>query len=789
MLAFRTAGPHTTDIRTRSLIVTLFGAVFCLLTLQSCNRADRTRKAAFDRGQQFYKQGQYDDAEIQFRRVLQIDPHSGEAQLWLGRTEERRGKYPEALSLLKEAVALSPSDDAPRIDLANFMLVAYLGNSSRSPAIYREISQISGELLARNPRSFDGIRLKGYLALSDKRPSEAAVSFMEANRIRRNDPDVITALVESLALDGKDSKAEQVALDFLRDKPDYGPLYTILYQEYWKAGRRSEAESILKSKVAHNPREGLYRIELARHYARAGKNREMTEVISQVSEDPENFPHGHLDVGDFYVESRNWEGARRQYERGLQTDPKSRLIYLKRLVSTDFSVNDRIAARRDLELVLKDQPRDPDARASRASLRMASDDAREKQLAVSEFKALLDESPANQAVRIQYAAALRATGSTEAARQQYRLVAQQQPGNQVALQALADLSIRGEHIDDALKYANQILAMDPGSVPAALVKSAALASRGLFAETRAILRPLVNSHPELREAQLQLALLDVEEQHFEDAEKRFRKYYRPGTGDFRSLEGIVALYRARNRTDEAIALMEDDLRKGPPSDPVRALLARTAAESGRNELATETYEQLADSQPQSPEIAVEAGLAWQAKGNLLRAIAEFDRALKLAPGNSLVYAYLGKALDDAGRKSDALRIYRQGLVLDPTNPWLGNNLAFLLAETGKDLDEALKLAHQAVQLAPGNSSFSDTLGWVYLKKKDFSSAIHIFESVREKTPGDAEFRIHLSQALLAAGDRTRCRSELKAAMQLPRTPEQQEKMKQILKEADSTGTL
>ena len=55
-----------------------------------------------------------------------------------------------------------------------------------------------------------------------------------------------------------------------------------------------------------------------------------------------------------------------------------------------------------------------------------------------------------------------------------------------------------------------------------------------------------------------------------------------------------------------------------------------------------------------------------------------------------------------------------------------NNLAFLLAETGESLDEALKLARQAVGKEPNNPAFLDTLGFVYLKRDKNDDAIDIF---------------------------------------------------------------
>lgn len=766
------------------MLIQRSGLVICsLLILQSClHNAEKTRRTAMEHGDQFYKKGLYADAEIQFRRAIQATPQSGEAYLQLGRTEERLGKYREALASLGRAVQLMPNNDAPKIDMANFMLVAYLGNPQRPAGLYQDISTISDELLSRNGDSFEGARLKGYLAVADKRPSVAVEFFEKADRIRPNQPDVITALAESLTLDGKKQDAEARALAFLREKPSYGPLYTFLYQQYMEAGRQAEAESILKSKIDHNPKEGLYRIELARHYARTGRSHEMSEVLNQLLADPKDFPSGHQLAGDFYVESRNWAQAREQYEEGLRQDSRSKLIYLRRLVQTDLATNDKAAAGRDLDEILKDSPRDAEARASRAALLMAGDDAAGKRKAAAEFKELVDESPQNIEYRSQYASALRAAGELETAREQYRIIGQRQPGNLVALQSLADLSIQGQHIDDALTFAGRVLAIDPGNIDASLVKAAALATQKQYNETRSILTRLANSHPGLREAQLQLALLDVAEAHYPEAEKRFRQNYEPGKGDIRSLEGLVEVYRAQNQLSKAVTLLKGDLKKGPQSNPVRALLAHTAEESGDYDLAVEQYTQLVKADPGSAGMTMQLAMALLSKGDAARAVDEFRTAEKLAPGNAAVLAYLGRALDEAGRRAEAIEAYRRSLSLDNRNPWVMNNLAYLVTETGGDLNEALRLATEAVRSDPGDASFSDTLGWIYLKRRNFASAIQIFESARDKNPKQVEFRIHLGQALLAAGNRNQSQAELKTALGLPCTPEERDRITRLLKD-------
>ena len=93
-----------------------------------------------------------------------------------------------------------------------------------------------------------------------------------------------------------------------------------------------------------------------------------------------------------------------------------------------------------------------------------------------------------------------------------------------------------------------------------------------------------------------------------------------------------------------------------------------------------------------------------------------------------------------------------------------NNLAFLLSDTGGDLDEAMNLAQRTVQKFPGEPAFSDTTGYVYLKKGMRDSAVQTFTSLVQKYPRVPLFRYHLGMALLETGDKVRARKELETAL-------------------------
>jgi tetratricopeptide (TPR) repeat protein len=129
------------------------------------------------------------------------------------------------------------------------------------------------------------------------------------------------------------------------------------------------------------------------------------------------------------------------------------------------------------------------------------------------------------------------------------------------------------------------------------------------------------------------------------------------------------------------------------------------------------------------------------------------RALKLDPDNLQVISVT--ALIHESKKnylvSDSL--YARALKLDSANVLIQNNYAYSLAERGIRLEEALRLSLEAVKNEPKNSSYLDTLGWIYYKLGDFKKAKENIESAIEMEKDNATLVDHLGDVYFKLGNR------------------------------------
>ncbi len=166
------------------------------------------------------------------------------------------------------------------------------------------------------------------------------------------------------------------------------------------------------------------------------------------------------------------------------------------------------------------------------------------------------------------------------------------------------------------------------------------------------------------------------------------------------------------------------------------------------------------------------------EGDRAGAIALYDAAAKLAE-NPAPYRYRAAQLALAtGDAAGAETRLRQVVNSDPGHVGARNDLAWLLAEQGDDLDAALALALAAERLDP-TPDVLDTLGWVYLKRGDYKDAVNTFELAVEKRSDSPSMRYRLGIALQKSGDKQRAREMFQTALATGTFPEAEDARREL----------
>ena len=753
----------------RAPLPIVFGLAVFLLT--ACSRSPRYY---FDRGNKLSADGRLAEAELQYRKAIQGKPDFGEAWYRLGLTQAREGDGNDGLASLSRAVELLPSSDEAKISLADLSVTLYLATPARPKVLYDRISTFSDDLLKRNPKSFDGLRLKGSLALSDMKPEIAIEDFRKANDIRPGQPPILMGLAEGMFQLDQFDQAEKLALEVIQKHPEFAPTYDVLYVAYMKKRRVAEAEHIAELKVANNPKRSQYVVELARHYARQNKTGEMERSVGRLLDQPRDFPNGALEAGDFYFSIGKADQALRCYRQGKG------VTYQKRIASLMIAQGRLDEAAKLVDTILSADPKDPDSQAIRADLWIRSGRTEKVAEAAGAFEALVKAKPADPNLRFGLGRALAAKGELDRARREILEALKESRQFVSAWLELAELDFRLEKYGEALEILDRLTAREPGNLPGRLLRADCLRVARRYGESRRELAGILRERPGNRQALVGLGSLLIAEHKFNEAVKIFEPLRQSDPKDTRVVIGLAEVYSSQAKFDRSLDLLSQHLLSVPNTRDVQYALATTAIRAGKYGTAIEQLKSLLVSEPANVALALRLGDVYRLNNEPDKAISAYKKAQEVASDNLQPTFSLALALDAAGRFDEAKAGYARVISGEPKNAWALNKLAFLLAENGGSLDEALGLAQRAIRESGLDPNISDTVGWIYFKKKMYAEAARVFDQLVTKYPDTPMFRYHRGALLLETGDKKQARKELNLALTLGLNARDQEKTKQLL---------
>jgi tetratricopeptide (TPR) repeat protein len=766
-----------------------------VLALVSCSRDPNVvKKRYLESGNKYFDRGKYKEASIMYRNALQKDMRFGPAHYKLALTNIKLGNLAAAVQSLRRAVELLPQDQPDHWDAVVKLSEIYL-SAAPGKQYLDEVEGYIKQLLQRDPKSFDAYRLSGDLAFvrsaealrtgnrdeAKTHLQQAVEQYEKAESIKPDQVGIGMQLARALAAQGDFAGSEKRYLALIDKNKNAEFAYTELYRLYSVTGKLDQAEQLLKRAIENNPKQYGFYTMMAAYYYTHGRRDDTVKVLEQLKSHAKDFPGAYLSVGDFYLRMGANDTAVKEYREGIAKDAKQKITYEKRIIEVLMRQGKREEASVMNAALLKEDPNDNDARGLAASLLLDKGDINR---ALTELQAVVAHAPTNPVAHYNLGRAHEARGEFEQARQEYQKAADLRPDYLLARLSIAQLQLRRREWEGALRAAQQVLAVDRGNINAQLIESAALMGEKRLADSRALLDQLVKQFPNSPDIHYQLGLLNLADKRYREAEESFRKSYQLNPANSRGLMGVVETYMAQNRTDQAIAELQTESNKAPQKPELRLALATAAVMARKFDLAIGQYQALlaipGTQAAERGDLYLRLGETYRLKGDLANAVSSLQQARKTSPDNPVVLSALALALDAGGRKAEARQVYEAALKADPNNGVALNNLAFLLADSGGDLDQALTLAQRAKQILPNLPEVSDTLGMIYLRKNLSDNAIDIFKDLVAKDPTHATFRYHLGMAFSQKGDKPRALQELQQALKQNPSKEEKEKIEQLM---------
>lgn len=221
--------------------------------------------------------------------------------------------------------------------------------------------------------------------------------------------------------------------------------------------------------------------------------------------------------------------------------------------------------------------------------------------------------------------------------------------------------------------------------------------------------------------------------------------------------------------DQSIRFMETAVQKFPNDFTINLIYGLSLSQKNEHAKAADYLQRALRVNPNDLTALGALGYSLNQQKKDDEALEVLSRALKLDPANLQVISIT--ALIHESRKnyqvSDSL--YSAALKLDSTNVLIQNNYAYSLAERGQKLDEALKLSLNAVKSEPKNSSYLDTLGWIYFKLGEYKKAKEYIEQALETEKDNATLADHLGDVYFKLGNKNKAMDLWKKAFSMDET--------------------
>lgn len=255
------------------------------------------------------------------------------------------------------------------------------------------------------------------------------------------------------------------------------------------------------------------------------------------------------------------------------------------------------------------------------------------------------------------------------------------------------------------------------------------------------------------------------------------------------------LYRQAKQLDKAEANYRQAIQLDPTNPDDHLKLAMLCLNQKRLSEASTVLTEARSRFPAHARVALFEAIVQREKGDFTTALDLFAQAKILADEKDKEFPYasyyyeLSVTQEAAGKPQLSEATLKQGLNIDPNNENLLNALAYLWAQQGKNLNEALKLSKRSLQIAPDRGEYMDTLAWIHFKLGQYQQALPLLEKAAGLTQEHREVLEHLAEVYQKLGKTDEAIATLEKILQ--REPDLlaiRQKLDKIKKEAPVAQT-
>lgn len=325
-----------------------------------------------------------------------------------------------------------------------------------------------------------------------------------------------------------------------------------------------------------------------------------------------------------------------------------------------------------------------------------------------------------------------------------------------ARQALAEQALQGGDAETAEEYVVLVVRREPANFEALCLYARALAAQGKNEAASLLARRALTADSGSAEPHLILGNIAMRQERWGAAFIEYQQAILLAPDSAQAMGALAHIYRKGKITRPLLEQMERVAQNPPASASLMEIVGRLYADRGWHADAERVLRKAADLDPNRATAATVLAMTYLRDGN--QHAAEDSLATASQATAQLISGLRAAKKEDS---LSAMRSYESAVRAGERTGAAANNLAWIYAQQGIALDRALELARFARGQAPRDPAVLDTVGFVHLKRREYTQAIQALKQAVELTKSPAgpsmapealqQLKMHLAEAYTLTG--------------------------------------
>jgi len=628
--------------------IKVFFLFFIVLGILSCHA--KTKEELMSDAAKQMKDNKPSAAIILLKNALEKDQNFIEARFQLGKAYTAAGKYEQAEKEFQKVSMMDPSRPDVHIEIARVYV-----DTGRGDDALKELGKYS----ASHPETPETLELKGYAHVVKKELDEAKDCFLQG-----------------LKLDPERATTEMGLAGVYRMKGDNQDAEKLLQEVIGKDAKNSKACYMLADMAV------------------SGKNldkaldlyKKITEINPQDSEALYRSGLIYIDKGDPGKADKIADDLLAKFPKRAAGDALKGII--------KYSRKDYRAA---IESLLKATAAQPTL-ASLYYLGLSHYNVGEFELALTQFKKILDIDPSNTHARLLIGVILLKLKRTDTAIEEIKKVLETDKDNALAYNILGSAYMTKGLPEEAMKELNTAIYLNPNLSDAHLKKGLFTLGQGDAKAAEAELKTAVKVAPEVLNTRLVL----------------------------------YSYYMSKTDYPKAVGVMKEALTGKKSDAPFYNYMAAAYLKSSKPAEAETCLNKAKSADPDFFPPYINLATYYAAKGDYGKALDEYNAMLKRDPKNATAMVNSAALHEMQGKEAEALALYSRAKETKDRRAFLALTDYYFRK---KDANKALGVLDEMHNAYPGEIEALEVKGKIYVTVKQYKEALDVFEKVEAKNPG------------------------------------------------------